>query len=65
MDIAKYVLIAAVLFGIYMSIDPDCKKLPVWLNLIINTCLIFIYLAYLFKKDLPLKSLPVIGKYFK
>ena len=36
-----------------------------WLRLTINTILIGIYLAYLIKKDLPLKSLPVIGKYFR
>ena len=60
-EIGMYFLIAAVLYVIYLG----CKPLPTWLSLIINTVLICIYLAYLFKKDLPLKSLPVIGKYFK
>ena len=61
MDIFKYVLLAAVLYVVYLG----AKPLPIWLALTINTVLIGIYLAYLFKKDLPLKSLPVIGKYFK
>lgn len=61
MDIFKYVLLAAVLYVIYLGAEP----LPTWLSLIINTGLICIYLAYLIKKDLPLASLPVIGKYFK
>ena len=61
MDIFKYVLLAAVLYVVYLG----AKPLPIWLALTINTVLIGIYLAYLFKKDLPLSSLPVIGKYFK
>ncbi len=61
MDIFKYVLLAAGLYVVYLG----AKPLPVWLSLIINTALICTYMAYLFKKDLPLKSLPVIGKYFK
>ena len=58
-----YVLLAAVLYVIYLFVKS--KDLPLWISLIINTCLICIYLAYLVKKDMPLKSLPVIGKYFK
>lgn len=60
-DIFKYVLIAAVLYVIYLG----AKPLQEWLSLTINTVLICIYLAYLIRKDLPLSSLPVIGKYFK
>ena len=54
-------LLAAVLYVVYLG----AKPLPIWLALTINTVLIGIYLAYLFKKDLPLSSLPVIGKYFR
>ena len=61
MDIFKYVLLAAVLYVVYLG----AKPLPIWLALTINTVLIGIYLAYLFKKDLPLSSIPAIGKYFK
>ena len=61
MDIFKYVLLAAVLYIIYLG----CKEFNDWVSMAINTVLICIYLAYLIKKDLPLASLPVIGKYFK
>ena len=61
MDIFKYVLLAAVLYVVYLG----AKPLPTWLALIINTVLIGIYLVYLVKKDLPLSSLPVIGKYLR
>ena len=61
MDIFKYVLLAVVLYVIYLGAQP----LPTWLALIINTVLIGIYLIYLVRKDLPLSSLPVIGKYFR
>ena len=30
-----------------------------------NTVLILIFIAYLVKKDFPLSSLPVVGKYFR
>ena len=60
-DIFKYVLLAAVLYVIYLG----GKPLNDWLSMAINTVLICIYMAYLIKKDLPLASLPVIGKYFK
>ena len=61
MDIFKYVLLAAVLYIIYLG----CKEFNDWVSMAINTVLICIYLAYLIKKDLPLASLPVIGKYFR
>jgi O-antigen/teichoic acid export membrane protein len=61
MDIFKYVLLAAVLYIIYLG----CKEFNEWVSMAINSVLICIYLAYLIKKDLPLASLPVIGKYFK
>ena len=32
---------------------------------VINTLLILVFAAYLVKKDFPLKSLPVVGKYFR
>lgn len=37
----------------------------VWLNYGIKTILLCIFVAYLVKTDLPLSSLPFIGKYFK
>ncbi len=37
----------------------------VWLRLVINTVLIAIYVFIVIKKDLPLRDIPVIRKYFK
>ena len=37
----------------------------VWVNYIIKVALLFVFIAYLVKKDLPLATLPFIGKYFK
>ena len=62
-EIGMYVLIAAVLYVPYRYVYN--MHLPDWQTIAINTGLICIYLAYLIKKDLPLKSLPVIGKYFR
>ena len=62
-DIFKYVLLAGVLYVAYVLIGRT--GLAVWLKLVINTALICIYIAYILRKDLPPKSLPVIGKYFR
>ncbi len=37
----------------------------VWVNYIIKVALLLVFVAYLVKKDLPLSTLPFIGKYFK
>jgi O-antigen/teichoic acid export membrane protein len=60
-DIAIYVVLTAVLFGLMQL----TASLPTWAQVLLNTVLIIIFLAYIEKKDLPLKSLPVVGKYFR
>ena len=37
----------------------------IWARLGAKTVLVILFAAYIVKKDFPLKSLPVIGKYFK
>ena len=59
-EITIYVLLTAILFVAMMF----TASLPVWAQILINTVLIAIFLAYVIKKDLPLSSLPVVGKYF-
>ena len=60
-DICIYVFIAAVMTGImYKLRDLDTT----WLALLCNTLLIIVFLIVIIKRDFPLKSLPVIGKYF-
>ena len=61
-DIATYVIATAVLFAA-MEAVPD--SWPTVLTLAVNTTLIILFLALIVKKDVPLSSLPIIGKKFK
>ena len=60
-DIAVYIGMTAVLFVIsnFVSID------NIVLRLIFRTLLLIVFLAYVLKKDLPLKSIPVINRFVK
>ena len=61
-DIFSYFVVAAILYaGIYFV----SANLPLWATLILNTLIVFLFVAYIIKRDLPLSSLPYIGKYFK
>ena len=61
-DIFAYVAVAALLFvGILLA----TAHLPLWASLVVNTLCVGIFIAYIVKRDLPLKSLPYIGKYFR
>lgn len=60
-DIAIYALLAGALFVCSLF----TAKLPVALQLIANTVLIALFMAYIVRKDLPLKSIPVINKLIK
>ncbi|MBQ9650542.1 MAG: lipopolysaccharide biosynthesis protein [Prevotella sp.] len=61
-DIVLYVVITAILTW-PMIVCQDL--LPMWVQLLINSLLIVLFLTYIVKKDFPLSSLPVIGKKFK
>lgn len=58
-----YFLITMVLFvGIWFaSVNID----NLWLKLIVNTIFVGIYVLIVVKKDLPLRELPIVGKYFR
>ncbi len=61
-DIGFYTLLAVVLTaGIYVS----RHYLPLWASLPLNTLLIAIFVAAIVRRDMPLSSLPVVGKYFR
>lgn len=62
-DIAKYVGLTAILFAA-MTIFPDFIE-QTWLRLTLNSLLIGAYLAYVVRTDLPLSSLPLVGKHFR
>ena len=61
-DIAIYVVATAVLFAV-MKLLPD--SWPNILTLAVNTLLILLFVGVIIKQDLPLSSLPIIGKKFK
>lgn len=61
-DILLYVVVSIILFvGMEIS-QSQLSTLPC---LLVNTFLIMVYIAFVIKRDLPLSSLPVIGKHFK
>jgi O-antigen/teichoic acid export membrane protein len=61
-DIFVYVLATAILFAAMHYSQPH---LPQWASLGVNTLLIVLFLTVIVKRDMPLSSLPYIGKYFK
>ena len=61
-DIATYVMVTIVLFAAMKAVPGSW---PTVLTLAVNTILIILFLALIVKKDVPLSSLPIIGKKFK
>ncbi len=61
-DIATYVIATAVLFAAMKAVPGSW---PTILTLAVNSTLIILFLALIVKKDVPLSSLPIIGKKFK
>ena len=61
-DIATYVIATIVLFAAMKAVPGSW---PTVLTLAVNTTLIILFLALIVKKDVPLGSLPIIGKKFK
>jgi len=56
-----YTGLAAVLYliAMYPSIEPE------WLRILYRTAVFCIYIGFTIKRDLPLRDLPVVGKYFR
>ena len=57
-----YTLLAAVLYGGIMLSN---SNLPPVAAMSVNTMLIIFYVAIVVKRDLPLKSLPFVGRFIK
>ena len=60
-DITLYVLITACFFCL-MQVS---REWPMLGALAFNTLFIVLFVAYIIRKDLPLSSLPIIGKHFR
>lgn len=59
--ICKYVLMAGVLYIISEALPFS----SLWLLVPIRTLLLLLFVGYIIKKDLPLKQIPVINRFFK
>ena len=60
-SILAYTALFAVLYGISVA-NPIENSI---LRMACNTVLLIVFVAYFIKKDLPLKNIPVIGKFFR
>ncbi|MBO7234709.1 MAG: polysaccharide biosynthesis C-terminal domain-containing protein [Paludibacteraceae bacterium] len=56
-----YLAVTLVLLGLSHLLHTETA----WLNYLINTALLGVYLCLMVKRDFPLQNLPVIGKFFK
>ncbi|MBP5259806.1 MAG: polysaccharide biosynthesis C-terminal domain-containing protein [Paludibacteraceae bacterium] len=61
MSMLRYTLLAGCMYSIIAVV----RTPYVWLDYLVNTAALMVYLIYMVKNDLPLSSLPVVGKYFK
>ena len=61
-DMGYYLLIAV---AAWLSMNYFADVLPDWGALLYNTLAIGCFLAIIVRKDFPLSSLPIIGKYFR
>ena len=61
-SIMSYVALAAVLFA---AISWSNAKLPMPATLALNTLFIIVFAAVIVRRDFPLASLPVVGRYFR
>ena len=58
---AIYLLMAAVVYTLYQTVSID----NVWLRLGFRSVLLLAFVAYIVKRDLPLKSIPIINRFVK
>lgn len=61
-SIMTYIALALLLTLVMVYIPESWN---IWARLGAKTILVILFAAYIVKKDFPLKSLPVVGKYFK
>ncbi len=64
-SIGKYLALAVVLYAGMRLIRLVLNTDHLWINIILNTILIAVFVVYLVKKDLPLSEIPVINRFFK
>ncbi|MBR5892470.1 MAG: lipopolysaccharide biosynthesis protein [Bacteroidaceae bacterium] len=62
-NLLAYAALAAVLYLVSAQLPSGEENM--WLRLGVNTILILIYLGYFIKKDIPLKQIPFVNRFFK
>lgn len=60
-DMVVYLILAAVLFVLSQEVIIS----NVGLRLVFRTLLLLIFIAYILKKDLPLKTIPFVNRFVK
>ena len=63
--VKEMTLYAGVALVMFVAMTKANSALPVWGALAVNTLLILLFTAMIVKRDMPLSSLPVIGKHFR
>ena len=63
--VKEMMLYAGVALVMFVAMTKANSDLPVWGALAVNTLLILLFTAMIVKRDMPLSSLPVIGKHFR
>ena len=61
-QMAVYVLLAAVLFVLIQLSTAHLDTIPACL---VNTLLLLVFVGFIVKKDMPLKAIPFIGRFFR
>ena len=63
--VKEMTLYAGVALVMFVAMTKANSAIPVWGALAVNTLLILLFTAMIVKRDMPLSSLPVIGKHFR
>ena len=63
-SIGVYTLFVLLLLGCFYALN-SLLQLRLAFKLLLGTCLLACYIIFMIRKDFPLSSLPIIGKYFK
>ena len=60
-DMTLYLIVAVVLY----VLSQETPIANLWLRLGFRTILILLFIAFIIKKDLPLRTLPFVGRFFR
>lgn len=64
-EVGRMVVYVALTVFLYTLMEKTAEMFGTVLQLLANTLLIILYLAYVVRLDFPLRNLPVVGKYFR